>query len=80
MDTREAIFSPGQHALYEEIRYSAAIRSGDLLFVARQVSSRDDGTPEPDHEDQVRQAFANRRAVLDATGGTLDDIVDAITL
>lgn len=79
MDKRDAIFPPGRHALYEANRYSAAVRSGDLLFVAGQVGSRDDGTPEPDYEDQVRQAFANLRAVLAAAGGTQDDIVDVTT-
>lgn len=79
MNERDAIFPPGRHALYEVNRYSAAVRSGDLLFVAGQVGSRDDGTPEPDYEDQVRQAFANLRAVLAAAGRTLDDIVDVTT-
>lgn len=79
MDEREAIFPPGRHALYEANRYSAAVRSGDLLFVAGQVGSRDDGTPEPDYEDQVRLAFANLRSVLAAAGCTLDDILDVTT-
>lgn len=79
MDGRDAIFPPGRHALYEAHRYSAAVRSADLLFVAGQVGSRDDGTPVPDYEDQVRQAFANLRAVLAAAGGALDDVVDVTT-
>jgi enamine deaminase RidA (YjgF/YER057c/UK114 family) len=79
MTKRDAIFPPGRHALYETHRYSAAIRSGDLLFVSGQVGSRDDGTPEPDYAQQVRRAFANLQAVLAAAGGTLDDIVDVTT-
>ncbi|BBK43367.1 hypothetical protein STVA_33870 [Allostella vacuolata] len=79
MTTREPIFPAGRHALYEIHRYSAAIRSGDLLFVSGQVGSRDDGTPEPDFGKQVRLAFDNLAGVLRAAGCTVDDIVDVTT-
>ena len=75
----DAIFPAGRHALYDIHQYSAAIRSGDLLFVSGQVGSREDGTPEPVYEDQVRLAFANLRAVLAAAGATFDDVIDVIT-
>ena len=51
MPKRDAIFPASRHALYDLHRYSAAIRSGDLLFVSGQVGSRDDGSPEPVFED-----------------------------
>ncbi|WP_407118532.1 RidA family protein [Bradyrhizobium sp. LMG 9283] len=79
MPQREAIFPANRHALYEVHRYSAAIRSSDLLFVSGQVGSREDGSPEPVFEDQVRRAFANLRAVLAAAGCTLDDVIDVTT-
>lgn len=75
----EAIFPAGRRALYETYRYSAAIRSGDLLFVSGQVGSRDDGSPEPDFERQVEQAFESLKATLAAAGCGLDDIVDVTT-
>jgi enamine deaminase RidA (YjgF/YER057c/UK114 family) len=79
MATRDAIFPAAPHALYERHRYSAAIRSGDLLFVSGQVGSHPDGTPEPDYERQVRLAFANLDAVLAAGGCTFDDVIDVTT-
>jgi len=79
MNKREAIFPSNRHALYDIHQYSAAIRSGDLLFVSGQVGSREDGTPEPIYEDQVRRAFANLRDVLAAVGATFDDVIDVIT-
>lgn len=79
MPKRDAIFPANRHALYDAHRYSAAIRSGDLLFVSGQVGSREDGSPEPVFEDQVRRAFANLRAVLTAAGCTFDDVVDVTT-
>ena len=45
MTNRDAVFPAGRQALYEINRYSAAIRSGDLLFVSGQVGSREDGSP-----------------------------------
>jgi enamine deaminase RidA (YjgF/YER057c/UK114 family) len=81
MSKREAIYPAGseRHALYDQHGYSAAIRSGDLLFVSGQVGSRPDGTPEPDFERQLVQAFANLEAVLHAAGCTFDDIIDVTT-
>ena len=79
MAKRDAIFPPGRQALYEINRYSAAIRSGDLLFVSGQVGSREDGSPEPVFAEQVRLAFRNLAAVLEAAGCTFDDVVDVTT-
>lgn len=79
MTTRDAIFPANRHALYQRHRYSAAIRSGELLFVSGQVGSRDDGSPEPAFADQVRRAFANLKEVLAAAGCSFDDVVDVTT-
>lgn len=76
MSQRTAVFPEGRHDLYAAHAYSAAIRSGDLLFVSGQVGSRSDGSPEPDFETQVRLAFDNLKATLAAGGCGLDDIVD----
>ncbi|NGM21371.1 RidA family protein [Roseomonas stagni] len=76
MPEREAIFPPGRRALYDAHEYSAAIRSGDLLFVSGQVGSREDGSPEPDYARQVERAFERVEAVLAAAGCTMRDVVD----
>ncbi len=76
MPTRETIFPAGRQAIYDKNRYSAAIRSGDLLFVSGQVGSREDGSPEPDFEQQVRRAFDNLNATLSAAGCSAMDIID----
>lgn len=78
---RNAVFPASQHrhALYEKHGYSAAIRSGDLLFVSGQVGSLEDGSPEPDFKKQVQQAFDNLGAVLKAAGASFDDVIDVST-
>lgn len=76
MATRDVVFPPGRQALYERNRYSPAVRANGFLFVSGQVGSREDGSPEPVLEDQVRRAFENLNAVLGAAGCTFDDVVD----
>ncbi|KZR29349.1 RidA family protein [Enterobacter genomosp. S] len=79
MPPRNPVFPANRHTLYEEHGYSAAIRSGDLLFVSGQVGSRSDGTPEPDFAAQVQLAFDNLQATLAAAGCTFDDLIDVTT-
>lgn len=76
MQQRDTVFPAGRHALYEQHRYSAAVRSNGFLFVSGQVGSRNDGTPEPEFEAQVRRAFANLEATLRAAGAGFDDIIE----
>ena len=79
MNRRNPVFPADRHRLYEAHRYSAAIASGDLLFVSGQVGSRSDGSPEPDFAQQVHLAFSNLEATLVAGGCTFDDVVDVTT-
>lgn len=79
MPSRDVVFPAGRQALYEQHRYSPAVRAEGFLFVSGQVGSREDGSPEPDFEAQVRLAFANLQATLRAAGCGLDDIVDVTT-
>ena len=75
--TQSEVISPaGRNDLYERHGYSAAIKSGDLLFVSGQVGSLPDGKPEPDFTRQVDLAFENLQATLSAAGCTLSDLVD----
>ncbi len=76
MTPRDVVFPAGRQALYERNRYSPAIRSNGFLFVSGQVGSREDGSPEPDFETQVRRAFDNLNAVLAAAGCSFDDVID----
>lgn len=76
MPQRDPVFPAGRRALYERNRYSPALRSNGFLFVSGQVGSRDDGSPEPDPDAQIRLAFDNLQAVLQAAGCSFDDVVD----
>jgi len=76
MTQRDVVFPPARQALYERNRYSPAIRSNGLLFVSGQVGSREDGSPEPELETQVRLAFENLNAILKVADCTFDDVID----
>ena len=76
MSQRDVVFPPGRQALYERNRYSPAARANGFLFVSGQVGSREDGSPEPELQAQVRRAFDNLNAVLAAPGCSFDDVVD----
>ncbi|KPF78182.1 enamine deaminase RidA [alpha proteobacterium AAP81b] len=76
MAERVAILPAGRQDLYTRNRYSAAVASGGFLFISGQVGSREDGSPEPDPEAQLRLAFQNLNAVLAAAGCDFGDVVD----
>lgn len=76
MTKRIAIFPAGRQELYERNKYSAAVRSGDFLFVSGQVGSQEDGSPQADPEKQLRLAFTHLNGVLAAAGCSFDDVVD----
>jgi len=74
--TRVAVFPNGKQEVYERYGYSAAIRSGDLLFVSGQVGVDGTGAAIEDRPAQIAQAFENLRQILAAAGCTMNDIVD----
>lgn len=76
MTARDVVFPANRHALYELHRYSPAVRANGFLFVSGQVGSRPDGSPEPDLDAQVRLAFRNLNAILDAAGCSFADVID----
>lgn len=76
MAKRDVVFPAGRQELYDRNRYSPAIRSNGFLFVSGQVGSREDGSPEPDLEAQVRRAFDNLNAILKSANSSFDDVVD----
>jgi len=65
-----------QHAPAAIGPYSQAIQVGALLFTSGQIPLRADGTLlEGDIAAQTQQVFANLRAVIEAAGGTLAQVV-----
>jgi len=72
---RDAINTPNAPAAIGP--YSQATRAGDMVFLSGQIALEPDSglLVEGDVSAQARQAFANLRAVCEAAGGSMDDIV-----
>lgn len=57
--------------------YSPAVRVGNMLFISGQIAEDKDGNivGKGDFEKQTRQVFENIRAILEAEGGSFDNLV-----
>ena len=56
--------------------YTPAVRAGDLLFISGQLGlDPETKQPHADFEKQVEGAVAGVRALVEAAGGTLEDVV-----
>ncbi|TXH75934.1 MAG: RidA family protein [Lysobacteraceae bacterium] len=71
----EPIHSP--HAPAAIGPYSQAVRAGDTVFLSGQIPLDPNSglLVDGDITEQARRAFANLRAVCEAAGGSLDDVV-----
>jgi 2-iminobutanoate/2-iminopropanoate deaminase len=61
--------------------YSHAVRAGNTLYISGQVAQDREGkiVGRGDISAQVAQVFANLQAVIEAAGGTMQDIVKLTT-
>jgi enamine deaminase RidA (YjgF/YER057c/UK114 family) len=79
-DNRKS-YTPASHRWSAGLPASAAVRAGDLLFIAGQVSC--DANLKPtnagDVKAQAREAFAKIKALVTEAGGSLADIVDIMS-
>lgn len=66
-------------AAADRLAYAYGVRVGEVVWIAGQVARDGDGrlVGEGDAEAQAVQCFANVRAVVEAAGGTMDDVVRA---
>ena len=76
---RAPVFPKQKQASYEAYGYSAALRTGGLLFVSGQVGVDSAGTAVPEPARQFDKAFENLGGVLHAAGIGFDNVVDVTT-
>jgi 2-iminobutanoate/2-iminopropanoate deaminase len=64
----------------DEYGYSQAIKVGDTIYLAGQVSHDDKGNilGDGDMAVQMREAYANIEKVLDQYGATMENLVDEV--
>lgn len=70
----EAIYAAGGPV--SNAPYTPAVRSGDLLFISGQLGlDPDTKQPHANFEQQVEDALAGIKALVEAAGGTLENVV-----
>ncbi|HUZ82392.1 MAG TPA: Rid family detoxifying hydrolase [Gaiellaceae bacterium] len=75
--TKEAVRTEAAPAPFQGAPYSQAIKANSLVFVSGQLSllPGEKNLLEGDIQAQTQQAFSNLRAILEAAGSSLDQLV-----
>lgn len=80
MSNKKQSFAPaGQESLVEAYNLSPALKVNDTVWCSGQVGMDENGFIPESYTEQAELAFKNLKAVLEAAGASLDDIVDLIT-
>jgi enamine deaminase RidA (YjgF/YER057c/UK114 family) len=66
-------------AMYDAYHFAPATRVGDMIWVSGQVGVDAAMRPGDGMETQARLAFESLKAVLEAAGATLADVVELVT-
>ena len=79
MAERIPVIPPGSEFQYEKLHFAPGLRVGDTLHVSGVIGVGPDGVCSDDPATQFGQAFEGLAAVLEAAGGSLDDVVEMTT-
>lgn len=79
MPEQHVVIPQGQEVQYEEWGLAPAILVGDTVYCSGQLGIGPDGSLPSDAETQFENAFRAVRAVLEAAGSSLADIVEMTT-
>ena len=76
---KQLINPPGTEEIYKRMKFSQAVRAGDLVWVSGQVGIDGNMKVGEGIEEQARLAFQSLKGILEAAGGSLSDIVELVT-
>lgn len=76
---RKNINPKGWEELSKQFGFSQGVQVGDILYISGQVGMEASGKTLQGTEAQARQAFRNLKGVIEAAGGTTDDLVEVIS-
>ena len=76
---RQAVIPPAMQVMYDAYHFAPATRVGDTIWVSGQVGLDATMTPGQGMEAQARLAFEGLKAVLEAAGAGLADVVELMT-
>jgi len=76
---RQVIKPAGTEVLYDNFHFAPATRVGNMVWVSGQVGIDANLVPAEGMEAQARLAFQSLKAILEAAGASMADIVELIT-
>ena len=76
---KELINPPGTEKIYRVMKFSQAVRSGNMIWVSGQVGTDEKRKAASGVAEQARLAFTNLQNVLKAAGAEMQDIVELVT-
>ena len=79
MSEPRTVIPDGMQVMYDNLHFAPAVAHGDRLFCSGQTGGGADGKLSDDPEAQIAQAFENVKAVLEAGGSSLSDILEMTT-
>lgn len=77
--TRQTIIPPATQPMYDAYHFAPATRVGDMIWVSGQVGIDATMAPGVGMEAQAKLAFEALKAVLEAAGANLSDVVELMT-
>ena len=77
---KKVLINPlGTEEIYKRMKFSQAVRLGDMVWVSGQVGMDEKGAVGEGMDAQARLAFKNLERVLAETGASLADVVELMT-
>ena len=76
---KELINPEGTEVIYQTMKFSQAVKVGNMIWVSGQVGVDESFKPAEGIEAQARLAFKNLQQVLKTAGVDLSDIVELVT-
>ncbi len=76
---KELINPEGTEVIYQTMRFSQAVKVGNMIWVSGQVGVDEKFKAAEGIEEQSRLAFKNLQQVLKGAGSDLSDIVELVT-
>ena len=78
-EKKQLINPPGTEVIYERMKFSQAVRAGNMVWVSGQVGIDENMKVGEGIEEQARLAFQSLKGIIEAAGGTLADVVELVT-
>ena len=73
---KEIIIPEGMQGAYDHMHFAPGVKVGDTLYVSGQAGIKPDGKVAETLEEQLHLCFQKIKLVVEAAGGTMEDIVE----